>query len=222
MTTSPELIQIETAPNPTATVIWLHGLGASGAQLAPLLPQLDLSACPPIRFILPSAPSMPVTFKGGAVVPAWYDLPSADSMAWEDEAGLRASQSVIHALIGAERMRGIRSERIVLAGFSQGCAMTLQTGLRYPEPLAGLICLSGYLPLRDTVVGERHAANQQTPVFMAHGTLDQVVPLTYAEASRDILTELDYLIDWHEYPIEHSVCAAEVIDIGRWLTRVLN
>jgi len=222
MTTSPELIQIETAPNPTASVIWLHGLGASGAQFAPLLAELDLSACPPIRFIFPSAPAMPVTLKDGAVMSAWYDLPGADPMAQEDEAGLRASQSVIHALISAERMRGIRSERIVLAGFSQGCAMTLQTGLRYPEPLAGLICLSGYLPLRDTVASERHTANQQTPVFMAHGTLDQVVPLTYAEASRDILTELDYLIDWHAYPIEHSVCAAEVIDIGRWLTRVLN
>ena len=221
MTKLLETIQIETAPNPTAAVIWLHGLGADGSDFVPIVRELDLSGCPPIRFVFPTAPTMPVTINGGYVMRAWYDILEQDLVRREDEAGLRASQLAIEALIDAEKARGISADRIVLAGFSQGCAMTLQTGLRYPEKLAGLMCLSGYLPLRETVPAERQAANQQTPVFMAHGRMDPIVVIERAEKSRDILRELGYQIEWAEYPMQHSVCAEEVDAIGKWLTRVL-
>lgn len=221
MTKLLETIQIETAPNPTAAVIWLHGLGADGSDFVPIVRELDLSGCPPIRFVFPTAPTMPVTINGGYVMRAWYDILEQDLVRREDEAGLRASQLAIEALIDAEKARGISADRIVLAGFSQGCAMTLQTGLRYPEKLAGLMCLSGYLPLRETVPAERQAANQQTPIFMAHGRMDPIVVIERAEKSRDILRELGYQIEWAEYPMQHSVCAEEVDAIGKWLTRVL-
>lgn len=221
MTKLLDTIQIETAPNPTAAVIWLHGLGADGADFVPIVKELDLSGCPPIRFIFPTAPSMPVTINGGHVMNAWYDILTQDLVKREDEAGLRSSQLAIEALIDAEKARGISADRIVLAGFSQGCAMTLQTGLRYPEKLAGLMCLSGYLPLRDSVAAERHAANQQTPIFMAHGGMDPVVIIDRAEKSRDMLIALGYQVEWFDYPMQHSVCADEVVDINRWLKHVL-
>ena len=221
MTKLLETIQIESAPNPTAAVIWLHGLGADGSDFVPIVRELDLSGCPAIRFVFPTAPTMPVTINGGYVMRAWYDILEQDLVRREDEAGLRASQLQIDALIEAEKARGISADRIVLAGFSQGCAMTLQTGLRYPEKLAGLICLSGYLPLRETVPAERSAANQQTPIFMAHGRMDPVVVIERAEKSRDILRDLGYQIEWTEYPMQHSVCAEEVDAIGKWLTQVL-
>lgn len=221
MTKLLETIQIESAPNPTAAVIWLHGLGADGSDFVPIVRELDLSGCPAIRFVFPTAPTMPVTINGGYVMRAWYDILEQDLVRREDEAGLRASQLQIDALIEAEKARGISADRIVLAGFSQGCAMTLQTGLRYPEKLAGLMCLSGYLPLRETVPAERSAANQQTPIFMAHGRMDPVVVIERAEKSRDILRDLGYQIEWTEYPMQHSVCAEEVDAIGKWLTQVL-
>ena len=221
MTKLLDTIQIESAPNPTAAVIWLHGLGADGSDFVPIVRELDLSGCPAIRFVFPTAPTMPVTINGGYVMRAWYDILEQDLVRREDEAGLRASQLQIDALIEAEKARGISADRIVLAGFSQGCAMTLQTGLRYPEKLAGLICLSGYLPLRETVPAERSAANQQTPIFMAHGRMDPVVVIERAEKSRDILRDLGYQIEWTEYPMQHSVCAEEVDAIGKWLTQVL-
>lgn len=221
MTKLLDTIQIESAPNPTAAVIWLHGLGADGSDFVPIVRELDLSGCPAIRFVFPTAPTMPVTINGGYVMRAWYDILEQDLVRREDEAGLRASQLQIEALIEAEKARGISADRIVLAGFSQGCAMTLQTGLRYPEKLAGLMCLSGYLPLRETVPAERSAANQQTPIFMAHGRMDPVVVIERAEKSRDILRDLGYQIEWTEYPMQHSVCAEEVDAIGKWLTQVL-
>jgi len=216
-----QTIEIESAPNPTAAVIWLHGLGADGNDFVPIVRELDLSGSQPIRFIFPTAPTMPVTINGGYVMRAWYDIFTPDLVRREDEPGLRASQALVEALIAKEKVRGIPADRIVLAGFSQGCAMTLQTGLRHPEKLAGLMCLSGYLPMAATIDAERNAANQATPIFMAHGLQDPVVVIPRAEQSRDALKALGYDIEWHEYQMQHSVCQEEVDDIGQWLARVL-
>jgi len=155
------------------------------------------------------------------VMPAWYDILTTDLVRREDEGGLRKSQADIEALIAQQVALGIPADKIVLAGFSQGCAMTLQTGLRYPQKLAGLMCLSGYLPLNDKIAAERHAANQHTPIFQAHGRADSVVLVNRAEMSRDLLQQLGYSVEWHEYMMQHSVCAEEVADIGNWLRRVL-
>lgn len=216
-----ETIEIESAPNPTASVIWLHGLGADGNDFVPIVRELDLSGCPAIRFVFPHATAIPVTLNGGYVMRAWYDILGADLVKREDAAGLRKSQTAIEALIAQEIARGIPADRIVLAGFSQGCAMTLQTGLRHPEKLAGLLCLSGYLPLSAVTAAERHPANQHAPIFMAHGRADPVVPIQRAEQSRDLLAALGYGIEWHEYPMQHSVCAEEIDDISAWFKRVL-
>lgn len=215
-------IRIETAPNPTTAVIWMHGLGADANDFVPIVRELDLAGCPPIRFVFPNAPTMPVTINGGYVMRAWYDILGTDLVRREDEAGLRKSQRAIDALIAQQKSEGIAADRIVLAGFSQGCAMTLQTGLRYPERLAGLLCLSGYLPIHATVDAERHAANHDVPIFLAHGTSDPVVPFHRAEQSRDLLLAMGYQVEWHEYSMPHSVCAEEVDDIGAWLRRVLG
>jgi len=217
-----ESIQIDTAPNPTVSVIWMHGLGADGSDFVPIVRELDLSGCPAIRFIFPHAQRMPVTMNGGYVMRSWYDiLLGEDLTRREDEGGLRRSQQAVEQLIAREKARGIPASRIILAGFSQGCAMTLQTGLRHPEPLAGLVCLSGYLPLADVVASEAQPANQATPIFMAHGTGDPVIPLDRAKASHDLLQALGHQIEWHEYPMQHSVCMEEIDDIGAWLKRVL-
>ena len=204
----------------TAAVIWLHGLGADGHDFVPIVGELGASAAA-IRFVFPHAEAIPVTINNGYVMRAWYDILGMDLVRREDEAGLRASQARIEQLIAREVARGIPPERIVLAGFSQGCAMTLQTGLRHPQKLAGLLCLSGYLPLGDKIAAERSPANQQTPVFMAHGRGDNVVLINRAEASRELLQGLGYAIDWHEYMMPHSVCEEEIDDIGDWLRKVL-
>ena len=217
-----ETIQIETGPNPTASVIWLHGLGASGDDFVPIVRELDLDGVAAIRFIFPHAPTMPVTINNGYVMRAWYDIIGADLSRREDEKGLRGSQRMVEQLIAQEKARGVPAGRIVLAGFSQGCAMTMQTGLRHPEKLAGLLCLSGYVPLHTTIADERHAANQDTPIFMAHGRGDQVIPIIRAEQSRDLLRSLGYEVEWHEYVMPHSVCQEEVDDIGAWFRRVLG
>ncbi len=214
-------IQIDTAPNPTAAVIWLHGLGADGHDFAGLVPELDLSGCPPIRFIFPHAPSIPVTVNGGYVMPAWYDIRGADLLIRQDDAGIRSSELAIATLIAREIERGIAPEHIVLAGFSQGCAMALHTGLRYPQTLAGIVALSGYLPLADAFATERSAANTDTPIFMAHGSQDPVVIPARGEASRDLLTGLGYAVQWHSYPMPHSVHPQEIADIAAFLARVL-
>lgn len=217
-----ETITIETAPNPSAAVILMHGLGADGSDFVPIVQEFDLTRCPAIRFVFPHAPAMPVTINGGYVMRAWYDILGSDIARREDEKGLRASQAAIEKLIAQEKARGIAPERIVLAGFSQGCAMTLQTGLRHPEKLAGLLCLSGYLPLHTAVAAERHAANGNTPIFMAHGKSDQVIPIERAEQSRDMLQSLGYQVEWHEYTMPHSVCREEIHDIGAWLQRIFS
>ncbi|MGV8894265.1 MAG: alpha/beta hydrolase [Burkholderiaceae bacterium] len=216
-----ETIEIETAPSPTVSVIWLHGLGADGNDFVPIVRELDLTGCPAIRFVFPHATAIPVTINGGHVMRAWYDILGADIAKREDEAGLRKSQVSVENLIVKEIARGTPAKRIILAGFSQGCAMALQTGLRHPEQLAGLLCLSGYVPLNTTVAAERHSANQQMPIFMAHGRADPVIQIQRAEQSRDLLTSLGYAVEWHEYMMQHAVCAEEIDDIGAWFKRVL-
>ena len=215
-------IEIETAPNPSASVIWLHGLGADGNDFVPIIPQLNLSECPAIRFVFPSAPSMAVTINGGYVMPAWYDITEREINAREDLAGIYKSAAAISELIEREASRGIAYENIVLAGFSQGCAMSLQIGLRFPNALAGIMALSGYLPLARSLAHERSEANSKTPIFMAHGVWDAVITLERAEASADALEKLGYQVDWNTYPMEHSLHPDELVDISRFLTMVLS
>ena len=215
-------IEIETAPNPSASVIWLHGLGADGNDFVPIIPQLHLADCPAIRFIFPSAQSMAVTINGGYVMPAWYDITGRDSNDREDIAGIHKSAIAISELIEREASRGVAYRKIVLAGFSQGCAMSLQVGLRFPHTLAGIMALSGYLPLADRITAERHPANAQTPVFMAHGTQDPVVVIARGEASRDTLAALGQPVQWHSYPMPHSLHPQEISDISAFLAQVLG
>jgi len=222
MTTVLDSIEINTTANPEFAVIWMHGLGDSGEGWAPIVNELDLAGLPGIRFVFPHANMMPVTINGGYTMRSWYDIVHTDLGRQEDENGLRASQQLVEALIAREVARGIPAHRIVLGGFSQGCAMTLQTGLRYPEKLAGLMCLSGYLPLADKTAAERSAANQDTPLFMVHGTMDPVIPIARATASRDLLAQLGYRIEWHDYPMQHSACAEELAHISAWLKKVLK
>ena len=217
-----EVIEIETAPHPTASVIVLHGLGADGNDFVPIAEELDLRAAGPVRFVLPHAPTRPVTINGGYVMRAWYDILGTDLAKREDEAGLRQSMSSVQALIERERERGLPASRIVLMGFSQGCAMVLLAGLRHGERLAGLVGLSGYLPLAATTAVERNAANNDVPIFLAHGRSDTVIPIDRALASRDVLAALGYAVEWHEYPMQHSVCAQEIVDLNRWLLRILS
>ena len=222
MTKLLEHIEIDTAPNPQVSVIWMHGLGADGNDFVPIVKELNLAGLPGIRFIFPHAPTMPVTINNGYVMRAWYDIIGTDLVRREDEGGLRASQKLIEAFIANEKARGIPASRIILAGFSQGCAMALQTGLRHPEPLAGLMCLSGYVPLSASVPTERTEASLKTPIFMVHGRADGVIPIQRAEASRRLLESMGYQIEWHEYMMQHSVCAEEVDHISAWLQRVLK
>jgi len=214
-------IELETAPNPTCSVIWLHGLGADGNDFVSIIPELHLPENPAIRFIFPSAPSMPVTVNGGYVMPAWYDIVGRNLMDQEDGEGIKRSAKSVIELIEREVHRGIAYQNIVLAGFSQGCAMALYIGLRLPHQLAGILALSGYLPLAMSLKLEKHSANQSTPIFMAHGTYDPVVALDRAQASYALLEKLSYQIDWNEYPMEHSVNHEELSDISRFLQTVL-
>lgn len=213
-------VEISSSARPTASIIWLHGLGADGYDFTPVVEKMQ--PLPHIRFILPHAPRMPVTLNGGYVMPAWYDIYGRDLTAGQDEAGIRASQQHIEELIAAEIARGIAPERIALAGFSQGGAIALQTGLRQQEPLAGIIALSTYLPLAEKFATEASQASRQTPVFMAHGTWDDVIPLAAGQASRDRLETGGYLVDWHEYPMPHAVCAEEIADIRAFILKILS
>jgi phospholipase/carboxylesterase len=215
-----EALEIETAPFPTAAVVWLHGLGADGYDFVDIVPALRLSALP-TRFVFPHAPTRPVTINGGMVMRAWYDVHGDAGVRREDEAGVRESQRQIEALIAREKTRGIPVGRIVLAGFSQGGAMALQTGLRHPERIAGIMALSCFLPLIDKVAAETAAVNRDAPIFMAHGTQDPLIPLARARHAHDLLTGLGYRIEWHEYPIPHSVSPSEIRDISAWLQRIL-
>jgi len=224
MTNQPlETVEIESGANPTAAIIWMHGLGADANDFVPIVKELDLSNCPAIRFVFPNAPQIPVTLNGGYIMRAWYDIAAAgtDINKREDEAGLRQSQQQIDALIARENACGIATDKIILAGFSQGCAMALQTGLRHPQKLAGIMGLSGYIPLADKVEAERHAANQDAPIFLVHGASDPVIPIQRAQQSRDLLLSLGYAIEWHDYWMQHSVSPQEIVDIGNWLRKVL-
>ncbi len=216
-----ENIEIETAPNPEIAVIWLHGLGADGNDFVPMVQELDLAGLPGIRFVFPHAKTMPVTINNGYVMRSWYDIVATDLTRREDEGGLRASQLDVEALIAREKARGIPASRIILAGFSQGCAMTLQTGMRHPEKLAGMLCLSGYLPLAAVAGAERTGESLATPVFMAHGRQDGVVPFARAQESMEVLKKLGYQVEWHEYMMQHSLCLEEVRDISTWIRKVL-
>ena len=218
MTELLEAIELETGKNPITSVIWLHGLGADGHDFEAIVPELDLPA-DPIRFVFPHAPMQPVTINAGMVMRAWYDVSDA-AIRREDEAGVRASQARLEALMAREKERGTSASRLLLAGFSQGGAIALHTGLRHCERLAGIMALSCYLPVADKLAAEVHAANRDVPVFMAHGTLDPVVAISRALQSRDLLGREGYTVEWHEYHMPHSVCAEEIRDIGAWLRRV--
>ena len=220
-----EVIEVETAPNPTASIIILHGLGADANDFVPFATELDLARIGPVRFVFPHGPTRPVTINGGYVMRAWYDILGADlgldGRKLEDEAGLRESQREVEALIANERARGVAASRIVLGGFSQGCAMTFMAGLRHGERLAGLLGMSGYLPLAPLTATERSAANAEVPIFQGHGSADTVIPIARALESRDALMALGYPVEWHAYPMPHSVCPQEIADMNRWLLRVL-
>jgi phospholipase/carboxylesterase len=216
-----ECIESQTTPNPGATLIVLHGLGADGNDFVPIARELDLASVGGARFVFPHAPMRPVTMNGGYVMRAWYDIAGTPQARHEDEAGLRQSQAEIEALIAAECARGMPAQRIVLMGFSQGCAMSLLTGLRHPERLAGLVGLSGYLPLAERTAAERSDANALVPIFMAHGREDPMIGIDRATASRDALRALGYTVDWHDYAMPHSVCMDEIADLNAWLLRVL-
>jgi phospholipase/carboxylesterase len=221
MTEWVDALEVETAPKPGACVIWLHGLGADGHDFEPIVPVLDLPDTPGIRFVFPHAPMQSVTINGGMVMRAWYDVYGLEGVRREDEAGVRASQARVETLIAREKARGIPPAKLVLAGFSQGGAIALQTGLRHPERLAGIMALSTYLPLAGALAAEAHAANRDVPIFMAHGAHDPVIPLSRAAHARDLLAGQGYRVEWHEYPMAHAVCEAEIADISAWLRRVL-
>ena len=216
-------LEKETGPKPRYAVIWLHGLGADGYDFAPMVDQFELDRLPAIRFIFPHAPQRAVTVNGGCVLRAWYDIVSQDfPQRHEDEEGVRESATQLEALIARENARGITDERIVLAGFSQGGVVALHTGLRYPGRLAGILALSTYVPLADTLTAEAHSANRDVPIFMAHGHSDNVIPYAFGKRSGDMLAAQGYPIAWHGYSVEHTVCVEELLDIETWLVQVLT
>ena len=214
-------IELETAPNPTASVIWLHGLGADGNDFVPIVPELKLPATLALRFLFPHAPVRKVTINNGFAMRAWYDIAAADLNSRADMAGVRESQAQLEALIAREKTRGIAASRIVLAGFSQGGAIALYTAVRHQERLAGVIALSTYLVNADRLAEEAAAVNRDLPIFMAHGTADPVVRFEWGDASRRALVAAGYRVDWHTYRMEHSVCMEEIEAIGIWLAKTL-
>lgn len=215
-------VEFETGAYPTHSILWLHGLGADGNDFVPIVRELELPTSMHLRFVFPHAPMRPVTVNGGFVMRAWYDVANPNLSRHEDETGVRDSQRAIEALITREKQRGIAPENIVLAGFSQGGAIALQSGLRYPEKLAGIMALSCYLPLAQTLAAEAHHANFATPIFMAHGNHDPVIPMALAAASRQQLLESGYAVEWREYQMAHSVCVEEITDIGGWLKKIYS
>ena len=217
-----DAIEIETAPQPSATIIVLHGLGADGNDFVPFADQLRLQAVGPVRFVFPHAPVMPVTINNGWRMRAWYDILGTESQRREDEAGLRSSLASVEALLAREESRGIESSRIVLAGFSQGGAMALQVGLRHAERLGAIVVLSAYLVLEPSLDTEASGANKLTPIFMAHGTEDPVIPLQLAEASRASLEKRGYRVQWGTWPMPHSVCAEEIAALSEFLGGILE
>jgi len=217
-----ECVELQTDPNPNATVIWLHGLGADGYDFIPVVRELQALGAPAARYVFPHAPKRPVTLNGGMVMRAWYDILGAQIDRREDEASIRQSQAQVEALIEREAARRTARSRIVLAGFSQGGAIALQAGLRQREPLAALIVLSAYLPLAATAAAEAQPAGRAIPIFMAHGRDDTVIPIDRAQASRDLLVGLGCRVQWHEYAIPHSVSEEEIRDLARFLSEALK
>ncbi len=217
-----QTFEVHPAEPAKTSLIILHGLGADGTDFLSFADELKLAAVGPVRFVFPRAPVRPVTINGGHQMRAWYDILGADLVRREDEVGLRESIGMVHSLIDREVARGVPANRIVLGGFSQGCAITLGAGLRYHQRLAGLAGLSGYMPLADTTAAERRDANALTPVFQAHGRSDGVIPLARAAATRDLLQSLGQPLQWHDYPMEHSVCMEEVQALNKWLLQVLG
>jgi phospholipase/carboxylesterase len=211
-----DALEITTGKEPELAVLWLHGLGADGRDFEPIVPELELGF--PARFVFPHAPVRPVTINGGMAMRAWYDILGWGSRARQDAAGIHASAAAVGRLIDREIARGVPSERIVLAGFSQGGAIALHTALRERRALAGVLALSTYLPLAHTLDAERSAANARIPILMVHGTSDAVLPLALAEASRRALVGLGYHVDWQTYPMAHTVCLEEIALIAEWLT----
>jgi phospholipase/carboxylesterase len=216
-----DTLVFDTGANPRAAMIVMHGLGADGNDFVPICEMLQLDAVGPVRFVFPNAPVRPVTINNGYRMRAWYDILGFGGASREDEDGLRASQAIVDGLVAQQVAAGIPASRIVLAGFSQGCAMALMAGLRHRQRLAGIAGLSGYLPLAGLTAAERSDANRDVPVFLAHGQRDEIITLTRAMASRDALVALGYAVQWQEYPMEHTVSVEEVADLGRWLQRVL-
>ncbi|TAL90763.1 MAG: carboxylesterase [Rhodanobacter sp.] len=210
-------VELETAANPQHSIIWLHGLGADGNDFAPIVPELVAKDWPALRFVFPHAPVRPVTVNNGMSMRAWYDIAGFDLRSRQDEAGVRASVREVEILIDREHKRGVPSERVVLAGFSQGGAIALATGLCHAHKLAGIMALSTYLPIAEVVTRERHAANAATPLFWGHGSADPVVAMQRGVDSRDLLQALGYTVEWHTYPMAHAVCADEIADLRRWL-----
>jgi phospholipase/carboxylesterase len=216
-----EAVEVQTGAAPEAAIVWMHGLGADGHDFEPIVPELELPAVPAVRFVFPHAPVRPVTINGGVPMRAWYDVRDDRGVRREDEAGVRASERAIAALLARERDRGVPPGRTVLAGFSQGGAMALHSGLRFPERLAGILALSCFLPLADRLADEASAANRDVPIFLAHGRADPLIPLARAQQARDLLLALGYRVEWREYPIPHAVSPPEIADIARWLRGVL-
>jgi phospholipase/carboxylesterase len=219
---SGDAVEVATHARPTGSVIWLHGLGADGHDFEPVVPELMRHRPLALRFVFPHAPVRAVTLNGGYPMRAWYDILGLDRQSSQDEAGIRASDAAIRALVSRETQRGIASERIVLAGFSQGGAMALYSGVRFPERLAGVMGLSCYLPLAANLVAERSAVNQHTAFFLAHGSHDEVLRPALGEHARDALKAAGYAVSWHSYPMAHSVCAEEIADIAAFLGSVFE
>ena len=215
-------VELETRPNPDAAVILMHGLGADGNDFVPIVQELSLPRERGIRFVFPNAPTRPVTINGGMSMRAWYDIVGVDLTNRGDETGIRASQVLVEKFIAREKSRGINASRIVLAGFSQGGVIALQTGLRHADKLGGIMALSTYLALPQMLAAEAHSANRSVPIFMAHGTADPTIRLEWADASRRALEAQGYKVEWHTYRMQHSVSLEEVRDIGIWLRRVLT
>jgi phospholipase/carboxylesterase len=216
-----ETVEVETGRQPAGSVIWLHGLGADGHDFEPVVPALVQPGERPLRFVFPHAPARPVTINGGFVMRAWYDIVGIDRSSRQDEAGIRASDAAVRELIGRENERGMPTERIVLAGFSQGGALALFTGTRYAQRLAGIMALSSYMVLATSFEAERSVANRTTPVFMAHGTFDPVVDFSLGEETRRLMESCGHGTEWHTYPMPHAVCPEEIDHIAAWLRRVL-
>ena len=217
-----ECVEIETAMQPRHAVIWLHGLGADGHDFQPIVPQLVRPEWPPLRFVFPHAPVRPITLNNGLPMRAWYDISGFDLSQRQDEPGIRASIGAVSALIAREAERGVLVSHIVLIGFSQGGAVALAAGLRHPQRLAGIVALSSYLPVAERTASERHAANAATPIFMAHGAFDPVVPQVLGERSRDQLRAWGFAVDWHSYPMAHQVCPLEIEDLAAFMTAILG